>query len=360
MGEIGTNLLLQTVNAQAREQRVIRDAAVENKLRILPNPPSPRNEKLVLNLSSNELTKDQMPVLRHEASFNRADANSVNMIAAVESILCQTEATEETKSLIRHQVSFVLIAQRPREVHSKVERDALRELKADNDLVTVPANNGPATVVVNKTDYLQKAKGLLENRQFYVPCAKNPLKAPTREINATFLALENSGTPTYGQAKWLIRRLKFLTAESETTVSSSSQFLEKFKGNLTIETIELLIQSEYEQSENRLGHAQVLQILKLCLTTYFMFNGTIYEQVEGTPMGSTISGFIAEAVLQRLESLVFQYHRPKFWARSVYLREGKGIYQKFDNENIKKLQKFIETGQVDGPFQALKTLTLTH
>ncbi|BHF80588.1 hypothetical protein SprV_0702371600 [Sparganum proliferum] len=34
-------------------------------------------------------------------------------------------------------------------------------------------------------------------------------------------------------------------------------------------------------------------------------------------MGSPISGLIAEAVLQRLESLVFQHHRPKFWARYV-------------------------------------------
>nr|VZI02737.1 unnamed protein product [Spirometra erinaceieuropaei] len=34
-------------------------------------------------------------------------------------------------------------------------------------------------------------------------------------------------------------------------------------------------------------------------------------------MGSPISGFIAEAVLQRLESLVFQHHRPKFWTRYV-------------------------------------------
>nr|VZH99212.1 unnamed protein product [Spirometra erinaceieuropaei] len=34
-------------------------------------------------------------------------------------------------------------------------------------------------------------------------------------------------------------------------------------------------------------------------------------------MGSPVSGFIAEAVLQRLESLVFQHHRPKFWARCV-------------------------------------------
>ncbi|BHF59794.1 hypothetical protein SprV_0100275500 [Sparganum proliferum] len=64
------------------------------------------------------------------------------------------------------------------------------------------------------------------------------------------------GTPTYGLAKWLFRRLKFLTAESDTTVSSSAQFLEKLKGDLAIETIELLLQSKYDETENRLGHAQ--------------------------------------------------------------------------------------------------------
>nr|VZI35294.1 unnamed protein product [Spirometra erinaceieuropaei] len=240
------------------------------------------------------------------------------MIAAVESILSHTEATEETKSLIRHQVSSLLMAHRPREVLSKVERDALRELKADKDLVIVPADKGRSTVVLDRTDYLQKAKVLLEDRQFYVPCATNPVKALTREINATLLALENSGaitptdrrmarpqdtalarfyglpkvhkdsaplrpivslkgTPTYGLAKWLFRRLKFLTAESDTTVSSSAEFLEKLKGDLAIETIELLLQSKYDETENRLGRAQVLQLLKLCLRTYFTFDGTIYE-----------------------------------------------------------------------------------
>nr|VZI24008.1 unnamed protein product [Spirometra erinaceieuropaei] len=133
MGEIGTNLLRRRIAEQAREQSAIRDAALENKFRKLRNPTSPRNDKQVHNLSSKELTKDQMQVLRHEASFNTADAKPVNMIAAVESILCQTEATEETKNLIRHQVSSLLMAHRPREVLSKVERDALRELKADKD-----------------------------------------------------------------------------------------------------------------------------------------------------------------------------------------------------------------------------------
>ncbi|BHF82697.1 hypothetical protein SprV_0802583600 [Sparganum proliferum] len=185
------------------------------------------------------------------------------------------------------------MAHRPQEVLSNGERDAPRELKADIDLVIVPADKGRSTVVLDRTDYLQKAKDLLENRQFYVPCATNPVKALTRKLDATLLTLGNSGaitptdrhmarpqdtvltrfyglpkvhkdgaslrpivalkgTPTYGLAKWLFWRLKFLTAESDTTVSSSAQFLEKLKGDLTIETTDLLLQSKYDKTENRL------------------------------------------------------------------------------------------------------------
>nr|VZI23978.1 unnamed protein product [Spirometra erinaceieuropaei] len=81
---------------------------------------------------------------------------------------------------------------------------------------------------------------------------------------------------------------------------------------LAIKTIELLLQSKYDEKEDRLGHAQVLQLLNFCLRTYFTFDETIYERVNGTPMSSSIPGYIAEAVLQRLESLVFQHHKPKF------------------------------------------------
>ncbi|BHF79685.1 hypothetical protein SprV_0702280700 [Sparganum proliferum] len=105
------------------------------------------------------------------------------------------------------------------------------------------------------------------------------------------------GTPTYGLAKWLFRRLKFLTADSDTIVCSSTQFLEKLKGDLAIETVELLLRSNYNETDNRLGHAQVLQLLKFCQKTYFTFGGTVYEQVKVTPMSSPTSGFIAEAVL---------------------------------------------------------------
>ncbi|BHF62407.1 hypothetical protein SprV_0200538900 [Sparganum proliferum] len=269
MGEIVTNLLQQRVTEQACEQRMIRDAALVKKFRKMPNPLSPRNDKLVHNLSSKEMTEDQLQVLRHEASFNTTDAKPVNMIAAVESVLCQTEATEETKSLIRHQVSSLLMAHRPREVLFKVERDALRELKADKDLVIVPADKGRSTVVLDRTDYLQKAKG----------------------------------TPTYGLAKWLFRRLKFLTAELDTTVSSSAQSLEKLKGDLAIETIELLHHSKYDETENPLGHSQIRQLLKLCLRTYFIFDVIVYEQVKGTPIGRTCPAYVVDQFFKEVALL---------------------------------------------------------
>ncbi|BHF67674.1 hypothetical protein SprV_0301070200 [Sparganum proliferum] len=179
------------------------------------------------------------------------------------------------------------------------------ELKTGKDLVIVPAEKGRATVVLDRTDYLQKAKGLLEDRQLALENsgAITPTDRRMARLQDTAVArfyglpkvhkdgaplrpiVSLKGTPTYGLAKWLFRRFKFLTAESDTAVSSSAQFLEKLKG--------------------------------LCPRTYFTFDGTIYEQLRDTPKDSPISGFIAEAVLQRLESLVFQHHKTKFWARYV-------------------------------------------
>nr|VZI19743.1 unnamed protein product [Spirometra erinaceieuropaei] len=168
MGEDGIKLLQQRLAERTREHKATREAALESQFRKLPAPMPSKNDKLVHNLSSKELTEEQMPVLRHGASLNTADAKPANMIAAVESILSQTGATDKTKNLIRHQVSSLLMAHRPRDVLPKVERDALKELRADNDLVIVPADKGRSMVVLDRTDYNQKAKSLLEDRQSYV------------------------------------------------------------------------------------------------------------------------------------------------------------------------------------------------
>ncbi|VDL87774.1 unnamed protein product [Schistocephalus solidus] len=53
-------------------------------------------------------------------------------------------------------------------------------------------------------------------------------------------------------------------------------------------------------------------LLDYCLHTYFTFNDYVYEQIQGTPMGSPISGYLAEAILQELETQFFQIYKPKF------------------------------------------------
>ncbi|KAH9581225.1 hypothetical protein MS3_00000579 [Schistosoma haematobium] len=54
----------------------------------------------------------------------------------------------------------------------------------------------------------------------------------------------------------------------------------------------------------KLQSQSLLELIDLCLTTHFQFNNQIYEQTKGTPMGSPISGLIAEAVVQRLEASI--------------------------------------------------------
>ncbi|BHF64785.1 hypothetical protein SprV_0200779200 [Sparganum proliferum] len=73
---------------------------------------------------------------------------------------------------------------------------------------------------------------------------------------------------------------KHFTAFKMTNFDEHYVFPSEWKGapDLAIETVELLLQSKYKETENRLGHAQVLQLIKFCLRTYLTSDGTIYEQ----------------------------------------------------------------------------------
>nr|VZI46609.1 unnamed protein product [Spirometra erinaceieuropaei] len=126
------------------------------------------------------------------------------------------------------------------------------------------------------------------------------------------ISFETGYLPPDWKSAWITPLYKggFGSLRTITDLSASPPF-----ADLAIETIQLLLQSKYDGTGNRLGRAEVLQLLKFSLRTYFTFDWTIYEEVKGTPMCPPISGFIVEAVLQRLDSLVFQHHKPNFWAR---------------------------------------------
>ena len=65
-------------------------------------------------------------------------------------------------------------------------------------------------------------------------------------------------------------------------------------------TSELLTNNDLWQSRTNLDK-DILGLLNLCLSTEFFFQNSYYRQISGTPMGSPLSSFLAEAVMQDLE-----------------------------------------------------------
>ncbi|XP_039186083.1 contactin-associated protein-like 2 [Crotalus tigris] len=149
-------------------------------------------------------------------------------------------------------------------------------------------------------------------------------------------------TPTSGLAKWLSNLISHLVSDSTTTIRSAGEFLDMIR-TLRIEDDELMVSFDVvslftsipqdlavtviKDCLNQKGLGQQLQdslrindlvdLLEVCLKTFFTFQGTMYEQVKGTPMGSPISSVIAETVLQQLEHVAMAQYQPKFWARYV-------------------------------------------
>ncbi|BHF82693.1 hypothetical protein SprV_0802583200 [Sparganum proliferum] len=166
------------------------------------------------------------------------------------------------------------------------------------------------------------------------------------------------GTPTYGLAKWMFGRLKFLAEGSPTTVTSAYHFFERIKHlklepdesmvsfdvvslftsipqQLAIDVVDKLLAERYEERDKPLKCEHLLELLRYCLKTYFTFGGQMYEQIKGTPMDSPISGLITEVVLQRVEHLVFTKYQRKFWAR--YVDDTFAVVKTTDIEHLKEL-----------------------
>ena len=83
-------------------------------------------------------------------------------------------------------------------------------------------------------------------------------------------------------------------------------------------TNELLTHDESWQTRTKLDKHDILELLDLCFSTEFSFQNSYYRQISGTPMGSPLSSFLAEAVMQDLEKLsVTNNNDIKTWNRYV-------------------------------------------
>ena len=78
--------------------------------------------------------------------------------------------------------------------------------------------------------------------------------------------------------------------------------------DLAIESLEeLLNENPNWKDKTKLKHDDIINLTKLCLkSTVFQFNGKYYKQIQGTPMGSSVSVALAEATMQHVEKEIFK------------------------------------------------------
>ena len=134
------------------------------------------------------------------------------------------------------------------------------------------------------------------------------------------------GSSTYELSKHLADILQPLNKNSPHSIANANEFLQHIK-DLSIEpdeplvsfdvvslftsiplttakriTDELLTSNSSWTNRTLLSKSDILDLLDICLSTDFQFDGSFYKQSAGTPMGNPLSSFLAEAVMQDLEN----------------------------------------------------------
>ena len=79
---------------------------------------------------------------------------------------------------------------------NKGHQKALKELRSLEDEVILPADNGNATVVMKRSDYNEKMRGMLDDTNTYRKLRKDPTATQEARIVRTLLQLHNNGEIT--------------------------------------------------------------------------------------------------------------------------------------------------------------------
>ena len=151
-------------------------------------------------------------------------------------------------------------------------------------------------------------------------------------------------SPTYNVSRYLARILSPVVGNTVNTVKNSAHFAEFIRGEtldahkmlvsfdvvslFTKIAVDLAIKVAKERLRNDASLGQrtslpvedIIELLSFCLnTTYFVFEGTYYQQVFGTAMGSPVSAVIANLVMEDVEqrALASTPVSPSFWKRFV-------------------------------------------
>ena len=197
------------------------------------------------------------------------------------------------------------------------------------------------------------------------------------------------GTVTYQTSKEVARILKPLVGRSPHHVKNTQDFIDQIKGvhlekdqcmmsydvkalftsvwtTKAITIIKQLLEQDQElQQRTSLSIESILSLLEFCInSTYFSFQGTFYEQLEGAAVGSPLSPIVANMYMESFEVEVIRSapHPPYLWKRfvddtfTILLSSQKNGFLEHINSIDQHIQFTAEDQRSDGAMPFLDIL----
>ncbi|XP_071579195.1 uncharacterized protein [Temnothorax nylanderi] len=240
-----------------------------------------------------------------------------------------------------------------------------RFLIDNDDVLVTKADKGQITVVMDKSDYINRMTELLNDQSTYKKLNKDPITKITSKLNQLVkswrdndiidqnlykllnctngnlprcyglpkvhkvgfpmrIIVSSIGSPLYNVASFLHETIHTSVKKPNSHVKDGWSFVDEIK-NVSIGPDEILISLDVtalftnipkelvimgikkrwdDISQNtKMNLTQFLHAVELVLgSTSFYFNGQAYEQIFGSPMGSPLSPCLADIVMDDLET----------------------------------------------------------
>ncbi|KAI5644679.1 hypothetical protein NE865_03331 [Phthorimaea operculella] len=266
---------------------------------------------------------------------------------------------------MRQDIAVILRKARlPTSNATAAERQALKALRENKEVLVLKADKGNATVVMDTTEYDHKIQALLEDVNVYKPVNYNPTARVYNRIRTLIKDHEDLfteddyvnlhrprtvqppklyglpkvhksnvplrpivsqiGSPTYDLAKHVAGVLQNLVGQTSSYVKNSRHFIDIIS-DLRLEPDEMLVSFDVESLFTNVPIKECLKViegrlidkgipkryntlLEQCLEgNYFLYHEQYYLQIDGVAMGSPVAPVIANIWMEYFEELAHMW-----------------------------------------------------
>ncbi|XP_018373120.1 PREDICTED: uncharacterized protein LOC108767647 [Trachymyrmex cornetzi] len=248
----------------------------------------------------------------------------------------------------------------------KMEKMTREFTRNNTDTIFTHADKGNTTVAIDRDRYIDTVNEMLRDEGTYTIVKKDPTKKLTKQLQmllvrwkrqghineATYkrlycsdgtlaraytvpkihkpnvpyrLIVSSIGSPLYEFASFLHKILFDSLPKADSFIKNSFDLVDNLRGIYTNKNYSLIsldvvslftnipldlalecVNDHWEHilKNCKCSQSEFVEAINLVLdSTYFLFDGTIYKQNFGTPMGSPLSPIVADLVMQKLEKV---------------------------------------------------------